>query len=68
MIWVENVPNWCEFSAKHLWSKAKSNANLAVYFPDFANSRLPQRYLFKSSSYCLGNICLTLLILFRKTQ
>ena len=46
VLWVENVPNWPEFSSKHLWFKAKSNANLAIYFPDFANSRLPQRYYF----------------------
>ena len=41
--WVENVPNWPEFSSKRLWAKAKVNPRLSVYFADFANSRLPQR-------------------------
>jgi len=40
---VENVPNWPEFSSKHLWLKAKANATLRLYFPDFSDSRLPQR-------------------------
>ena len=43
VFWVENVPNWPEFSSKRLWMKAKINPNLAVYFADFANTRLPQR-------------------------
>jgi len=47
VLWVENVPNWPEFSSKQLWLKAKLNKNIALYFPDFSDSRLPQRYLLK---------------------
>ena len=43
VLWVENVPNWQEFSSKELWKKARINPSLAVYFPDFSSSRLPQR-------------------------
>jgi len=43
ILWVENVPNWPEFSSKQLWLKAKLNKNVALYFPDFSDSRLPQR-------------------------
>ncbi len=43
VLWVENVPNWPEFSSKHLWLKAKANETLSRYFPDFSDSRLPQR-------------------------
>ena len=43
VLWVENVPNWQEFSSKELWKKARANPNLAVYFADFSESRLPQR-------------------------
>jgi hypothetical protein len=41
VFWVENVPNWPEFSSKRLWMKAKINLNLSVYFADFTSSRLP---------------------------
>ena len=43
VLWVENVPNWPEFSSKQLWLKAKLNHSVALYFPDFSDSRLPQR-------------------------
>lgn len=41
---MDQVPNWPQFSSKVLWQKAKSNPNLAIYFPDYTASRLPQRY------------------------
>ena len=39
--WVDEVPRWKEFSSKALWEKARTNPNVAQYFPSFSKSRLP---------------------------
>lgn len=41
VIFVDQVPNWPEFSSKRLWAKAKDDPGISIYFPDFSNSRLP---------------------------
>lgn len=39
--WVENVPNWPDFSSKNLWIKVTNNPSIAKYFPDYPESKLP---------------------------
>jgi len=38
VLWVEEVPNWSEFTSKNVWQRAKSNSSILRYFPDYSDS------------------------------
>jgi hypothetical protein len=41
VIWVDEVPNWKEFSSKSIWANARNNPNIMKYFPSYSLSKLP---------------------------
>ena len=43
--WVEQVPNWKEFTTRSVWNNVKGNKKMTIYFPDYGAKRLPERYI-----------------------
>jgi len=46
IIWVDNLPNWSEFSTKRIWLSCKNRSEwskIKLYFPDFTGDTLPNK-------------------------
>ena len=43
VLWVEEVPQWEEFTAKRIWERVKRNESVNIYFPNYSGSKTPQR-------------------------
>ena len=47
VLFIEEVPKYKELSSKTIWNQAKIKQNIVVYFPDYPQTRVPQKkYLF----------------------
>jgi hypothetical protein len=46
--WVEQVPQWTEFTSKNVWMSVKNDPkmkHMLDYFPDYGSKRLPDRFV-----------------------